>query len=182
MIIKQYKKQRGAALAVSLILLVAMTILGVASLNSTRMSERVSSNAQQKAIVFETSESVINSMTSAVDFQDKLRASRTSNLEPDAVIQTTETDILNNELDQTNTLGTSVDVTAEASIQFCAERPKDGSEVSADESVNGQTGVEFDVRAQSNIANSNARADHVMRVSIPGIQFYSTGKCVIPGS
>ena len=182
MIIKQYKKQNGAALAVSLILLVAMTILGVATLNGTRMAERVSSNAQQKAIVFETSESVLNSMQAAPDFQVSLRASRTSNIEPDAVLQTAETDILNNELDQTNTLGTSVDVTAEASIQFCAERPQDGSELSADESIYGQTGIEFDVRAQSNIANSNARADHVVRVSIPGIGFDSTGKCVIPGS
>ena len=181
MITKKYKQQ-GAALAISLILMVAMTILGVATLNGTRLAEKVSSNAQQKAIVFETAESVLNSLSSSADFQDKLRASRTSNLEPDPVVQTAETALINTELDQTNTFGTSVDVSAEATIQFCAERPKDGSERSGDESVHGQTGIEYDVRAVSNIANSKASADHVLRVSLPGVQFYSVGKCVTPGS
>lgn len=175
-------KQSGAALAISLILLVAMTILGVATLNMTRIAEKVSSNAQQKAIVFESAESVLNSMSAADDFQDRLRASRTSNLEPDAVAQTDETTVLNTALDQENTFGKTVDVTASAEIQFCAERPKDGTERNADQSENGIIGVQFDVRATSEIANSKARADHVRRVAIDGVQFYSVGKCTTPGS
>ena len=175
-------KQSGAALAISLILLVAMTILGVATLNMTRIAEKVSSNAQQKAIVFESAESVLTSMSAADDFQDRLRASRTSNLEPDAVAQTGETTVLNTALDQENTFGKSVDVTASAEIQFCAERPKDGTERSADQSENGIIGVQYDVRATSEIANSNARAEHVRRVAIDGVRFYSVGKCTTPGS
>ncbi len=182
MSIENGKKQSGAALAVSLILLVAMTILGVATLNMTRIAEKVSSNAQQKAIVFETAESVLNSMSAADDFQDRLRASRTSHLEPDAVAQTEETSILNTALDQENTFGKSVDVTASAEIQFCAEKPNDGTETSADESLNGLIGVQYDVRAFSEIANSKANAEHVRRVAIDGIQFYSVGKCKTPGS
>lgn len=54
--------QQGAALAISLILLVAMTILGFATLNGTRLAEQVSSNAQQKSIVYETAESVIDAI------------------------------------------------------------------------------------------------------------------------
>ena len=176
------KKQNGAALAVSLILLVAMTILGVATLNSTRLSERVSSNAQQKAIVFETSESVINSITASDEYEQMLLDSRTSNLEPDPVVFTDETDLINAQLDQTNTLGTSVDVSAEASIQFCLEKAKFGSDMTADESGNPNTGAEYDIRAVSNIANSKARADHVLRVSSSTPRFYSIGKCVTPGS
>jgi len=180
--IQSSSKQTGAALAISLIMLVAMTILGVATLNMTRIAEKVSSNAQQKAIVFETAESVLMSMSAAVDFQDRLRASRTSNLEPDAVVQTAETAVLNSSLDQENSYGKSVDVTASAEIQFCAEKPGDGTEINADESENGPIGVQYDVRAMSEIANSKAKADHVRRVSIDGLQFYSVGKCKTPGS
>jgi len=90
--------------------------------------------------------------------------------------------LLNSAFDQQNALGTSVDVTAEAEIQFCAEKPKDGSEINADASVNGSIGIQYDVRAQSNIAFSKARAEHVRRVSVVGVQFYSVGKCTTPGS
>lgn len=180
--IENATKQSGAALVISLILLVAMTILGIAALNTTRITEKVSSNAQQKAIVFETAESVLNSMSAADDFQDRLRASRTSNLEPDAVPQTEVTTVLNTALDQENTFGTSVDVTATAEIQFCAEKPKDGTERNADQSQNGLTGVQYDVRANSQIASSKAAAEHVQRVAIDGIQFFSVGKCTAPGS
>jgi len=175
------RKQSGAALAVSLILLVAMTILGVATLNMTRLAEKVSSNAQQKAIVFEAAESVLNSMSAADDFQARLRAARTSNLEPDAVPQTAETNILNAALDQENNFGKSVDVTASAEIQFCAEKPEDGTEMNADESLNGAIGIQYDVRTMSEIANSKAKGEHVRRVSIEGVQFYSVGKCKSPG-
>lgn len=180
--IKNSKKQSGAALAISLILLVAMTILGVATLNMSRLAEKVSSNTQQKSIAFETAESVLNSITDAVDIQDRLRASRTSSLEPDAVAQTEETAVLNAALDQENKYGKSVDVTATAEIQFCAERPKDGTEEDADQSKNGLIGVQYDVRSTSQIANSKAKADHVRRVAIDGIQFFSVGKCTTPGS
>ena len=57
-----YKKQQGVALAISLILLVALTILGVATLTSTRFQEQITSNAQQKAVSFEAAESAINSV------------------------------------------------------------------------------------------------------------------------
>jgi len=175
-------KQAGAALAVSLIMLVAMTILGVATLNMTRLSEKITSNAQQKAIVFETAESVLNTMYAADDFEDNLLASRTSNLEPDAIIHAKETTVLNDSLDQENKFGKSVDVTAVAEIQFCAERPKDGTEMNADLSTNGPIGIEYDVRATSQIANSKAKAIHVRRVSKDGVQFHSVGKCKLPGS
>jgi len=39
--IQGYQKQQGVALAISLILLVALTILGVATLTSTRFQEQM---------------------------------------------------------------------------------------------------------------------------------------------
>jgi len=175
------KKQSGAALAISLILLVAMTILGVATLNMTRMAEKVSSNAQQKAIAFEMAESVLTSMWSADDLLFRLDKSRTTNLEPDPVAQTQETSILNASLDQENNFGKSVDVSATAEIQFCSEKPIDGTEMNADEGIYGLIGVEYDLRAMSQIANSKANAKHVRRIVIPGVQFYAVGKCKTPG-
>jgi len=176
------KNQSGAALAISLILLVAMTILGVATLNMTRVAEKVSSNAQQKAIVFETAESVINSIHAADDFQLKLVGSRTSNLEPDPEIQTDETTILNTSLDQQNKFGTSIDVTATAEIQFCVEKPRNGSELNLNDGENGFTGVQYDIRTTSEIANSKAKATHVHRISVDGLKFFAVGKCKIPGT
>ncbi len=181
-ILRSMKSQRGAALAISLILLVAMTILGVATLNGTRSAEKVSSNAQQKAIVFETAESVMNSITSADDLGTRLLASRYTLLEPDPVPQLTEPGQLSAELDQTNTFGTSVDVSADASIQFCGEYPTPGTGMDADESVVSKIGLQFDIRANSNIANSKAKAAHVTRIEDTGLKLNGRGKCIMPGS
>lgn len=179
-------KQNGAALAISLILLVAMTVLGVATLNSTRLAEKVSSNAQQKAIVFETAESVLESINASTDFANRLLDSRTSMVEPDPVVQTAETTLINTELDQTSMLKnqsiTSVDVTSDASIQFCGEFPLAGTGISADESDYSKIGLHFDIRVNASIANSKAKASHVQRVEDSGVRFNATGKCITPGT
>jgi len=174
-------KQKGAALAISLILLVAMTILGVATLNGTRLAEKVSSNAQQKAIVYETAESVINTISTSTDFQDRLFSTLTTTMEPPPVPQNIETAEISTQLDQTNTLGTSVDVNAEAEIQFCAEKAQEGSDLSADESIVKNIGYHFDVRATSTIDNSRARAEHVLRVEKSFPSKGAKGNCVTPG-
>jgi len=179
---KTRNSQSGAALAISLILLVAMTILGVATLNGTRLAERVSSNAQQKAIVFETAESTLNSLTSHEEIDKKLFASITTRFDPDPVPQVDESTADSNELDQTSTYGTSVDVTSDATIQFCGEKVQLGGEYNGDESQAGRRiGYEFDIRALANITNSKAAADHVTRIAIDGPVLDSTGDCVAPG-
>lgn len=177
-----HKKQQGAALAISLILLVAMTILGVATLNGTRLAEKVSSNAQQKAIVYETAESIINSISTSADFTDRLYASLTSKFDPPPVLQVIDSAEMSEELDQTNLLGTSVDVNVEAEIQFCAEKAQEGSDLSADESADSNIGYHFDVRATSTIDNSRARAEHVLRVEESFPRRGATGDCYTPGT
>ncbi len=180
MISKQ--RQDGAALAVSLILLVAMTILGVSALNSSRLAERVSSNAQQKAITFETAESVLMDISSAPDYQQKLEASRTSPIEPDPVEMNAETVDLTALLDQFGKGGTtSVDVEAELSIQFCGEGIINGTEMSSTLDQGTLIGYLYDVNSIASITNSNARSDHVMRQAVAGLKVGSTGKCILPG-
>lgn len=176
------KKQTGAALAISLILLVAMTILGVATLNGTRMAEKVSSNAQQKAIVFETSESVINSIYAAKDLSTRFEEARSLFPDPPPKLQDADNSLINTELDQTNTFGTSVDVTAEGSIQYCGKTPAGGMDLSANLAVPIFEGIAYDIRGNSSIANSNAKAEHVLRIVDSGFAFNVSGNCVTPGT
>ncbi len=49
-------KQRGAALIVALIMLLVMTVLGIASLGVTRMEERMAGNARDVDLAFQASE------------------------------------------------------------------------------------------------------------------------------
>jgi len=176
-------RQRGAALAISLILLVAMTILGIATLNGTRLAEKVSSNAQQKTITFETAESAINSIYSAADIFTRLEASRTSTFEPDAVPQVAESTQYGTELDQSNVLGTTVDLNAAATIQFCGEFVSNGTEVDADEgAAEPPIGYAHDIRVIASITNSKAQSDNVLRIGDSGPKLGATGKCIVPGT
>ena len=49
-------RQRGAVLIVSLILLVVMTLLGVSSMNSTSLEEKMAANSQVTTRAFQTAE------------------------------------------------------------------------------------------------------------------------------
>jgi len=49
--------QRGVALAVSLVLLLVMTIIGISSLNTTALEEKMSVNIQEDTRAFEAAES-----------------------------------------------------------------------------------------------------------------------------
>lgn len=173
-------KQQGAALAISLILLVAMTILGVATLNGTRLAEKVSSNAQQKAIVYETAESVINAIyDDRASLSARLAESMTSRIDPPAVPQLIETAAIAQELDQTNTFGKSVDVNADAEIQFCVLASMEGNEIG---STTDRIGYHHDIRVVSTINSSRARAEHVLRIQTGGPKKDYQGNCYTPGT
>lgn len=175
-------KQSGAALAVSLILLVAMTILGVATLNSTRLAEKVSSNAQQKTIAFETAESALNAVRSSPDLEVRLYQSLLAPaLAP--VPQVAESNAFGAELDQSNALGVTVDLTTDVTVQFCGEYAKDGTELNEDQGgapVN--IGYAHDIRAVATIASSKAQSDNVLRAGGSGPKLGTVGTCVVPGT
>ena len=52
-------RQRGAALIVSLILMLAMTIIGVASMRTTNVQERVTANYYDRALAFQNVDSAL---------------------------------------------------------------------------------------------------------------------------
>ncbi|MDZ7748187.1 MAG: PilX N-terminal domain-containing pilus assembly protein [Halofilum sp. (in: g-proteobacteria)] len=54
-----WHRERGAALIVSLIMLLAMTILGVTAARTTALQERMAGNLRQHSIAFEASEATL---------------------------------------------------------------------------------------------------------------------------
>ena len=179
------KAQRGVALAVSLVLLVAMTIVAVATLSGTRINERIASNAQQKAISFEAAESAIGStwtVDAMLDSLTQIPIDQFNNPQP--VEPTGLNAKLSAAFDQTSRAGgsKSIDITATASIQYCGETAlPSGSDLSADESKLQYAGAVFDVNGTGAIAGSKAYSDHVQRGYVVRPKTGRTGNCTIPG-
>ncbi len=59
------KQQTGAALIVSLMLLLIMTLIGVSSIGTTNLEERMAHNFQNSTVVFQATESAINKIITA---------------------------------------------------------------------------------------------------------------------
>lgn len=178
-------RQRGMALAVSLVLLVAMTIVAIATLSGTRLNERMASNAQQKAISFEAAESAIGStwtVDAMLDSLDAIPITEYNNPQP--IEPTGLNAILSTAFDQTAVSGTglSVDITASASIQFCGETQlPTGSDLNADESKMQYAGAMFDVNGTGRVAGSKAFSDHSQRGYVIRPKTGRKGSCVTPG-
>lgn len=171
------------ALVISLVLLVATTIIGIATLRGTRLNEKIASNAQQKAVSFEVAESAIASSWSVTDFLGSL------DLIPDGVYDDPgpveppgRRDLLSNSLDQTNNFGVSVDVDASVTVQYCGEMLKPvGTATSADESGIQLAGVLFEVNGMASVKGSNAQSDHVQRGYIVRPKTGRSNACSLPG-
>ncbi|GAB4361730.1 MAG: hypothetical protein Kow006_32650 [Gammaproteobacteria bacterium] len=54
-----YQSQRGSALIVALLLLIAMTLIGVTTMRTTRLETAMATNAKESAIAFEAAEAAI---------------------------------------------------------------------------------------------------------------------------
>lgn len=178
------QRQQGLALAISLVLLVAMTIVGIATLRSTRLNEKISSNAQQKAISFEAAESSIASMWNAealLATLDEIPNGIFNN--PDTVVPAGVADRLSEDFDQGGLFGKSVDITAGVNVQYCGEMNLPvGSGISADESKEQMVGVLFDVNGHADIEGSHARSNHIQRGYFERYKTGRTGKCTTPGT
>lgn len=68
-----YKHQVGASLIVSLMLLVVLTLLGLSSMQSTIMQERMSNNVRDKSVAFQATESAVRTAEAWVRNQDPNR-------------------------------------------------------------------------------------------------------------
>lgn len=176
-------KQQGVALAVSLLLLVAMTIIGVSTLTGTRLNEQVASNAQQKAITFEAAESSISTVWDAEDMMDAVEMFPASPYDnPAAVNRVDLTPTLSSNFDQTYSGSNSVDISADVSIKYCGESTlPEGSSLSADESKIQMVGLLFDINGNATISNSKTRSDHLQRGLLVRPKSGRTGDCVVRG-
>ena len=174
------KRERGVALVVSLVLLIAMTILGVATLSSTRLNEKRTSNAQQKAIAFEVAESAIASVWDAQYLNVALtsNASDTGN-DPEAIVSADADTELSFAFDQL-TDGKGVDIDGELSVQYCGETNPVASDLSADLSATQLVFLLVDVNSVAQVANTSTEADHVQRGAVTSVKTNRTGNCPAP--
>ncbi len=174
-----WRREQGVALAVSLVLLVAMTILGVATLSSTSLNEKITSNAQQKSIAFEVAESAIASVWDK-EYLSKALISGPANSGNNPVpITAPDADTgLTNDFDMQNSSGnTVVDIDGTLTVQFCGEVAPIGSDLNADESATTFVFKLIDVNSVVQIANTSTRVDHVQRGAATAAKTNRTGAC-----
>ena len=63
----QLQRQNGAALVTSLLLLVVLTVLGITTMQMTRMQERMAGNARDIAVAFQAAEAALRDGESVID-------------------------------------------------------------------------------------------------------------------
>jgi len=175
------RSERGVALVISLVLLVAMTILGVATLSSTRLNEKITSNAQQKSIAFEVAESAIASVWDKGYLTNALTSGPADSANNPVAVQAPDADTgLAVDFDVKNGSGnTVVDVEGELTVQYCGETAPIGSDLNADESVTTFVYQLIDVNSVVQIANTNTRSDHVQRGAATSAKTGRTGNCPV---
>lgn len=94
-------QERGVALVVGLMLLLIMTLLGIAAMRGTTMQERMSANNQQQAITFQAAEGAVRTMWNAV------RADSTPSTTPLVVTANTSTNPADTTISSTAGNGTT---------------------------------------------------------------------------
>lgn len=71
------KKQSGAVLLVSLVLLLIMTIIGMSALNITTLDTRISANSKDRKMAFDAAETALNQGSDAIAVGKPLPSSST---------------------------------------------------------------------------------------------------------
>ena len=182
-------RQHGAALVISLVLLIVMSLMAVSALSGSRLGERAAGNAQQKAIAFEVAESAI---AAGFDIDELVAALDTLPAQPvdrpDAVDRATIAAAIGAGFDQRRPERggrelASIDVDARLSIQYCGETPLTrGSSLNANEAGMQMVGLLFDVNGVATIPGSATRADHVQRGSLLRPRSGRLGGCTTRGA
>ena len=138
-------RQQGAVLIVSLMLLLVMTLLSVASMSTSVMQEKMAANAQNTNRTFQAAESAVDAHVSIIlgGNSDNLNEAMTSPTEQGVVM--------------TVNIGTS-DVTATAQIEYLGEIiTTGGGSINADESSTLLNGHRFELVGIGNIAAVQAQ-------------------------
>ena len=158
--------QQGSALLVSLLLLVAIAVIGLSSLAGTATNEMIASNMHQRSIGFQASESAIRSVWTMKDLLDNTPATPLN--DPPAQTITMATDF-----DQG-----PVDIDASAQVQYCGENALPvGHSLSADESSMKLAAQIFNVNGIAAIHSTNVNTNHLQRGYIVRPVSGRTGNC-----
>lgn len=169
------KKQQGMALVMGLMLLLVITLLGIATLRGTSMQERMSANNQQQAITFQGAEAAIRVV------MDELRAVTQP---PAGVTQSVLITALNNGTAPTATQLATTQRTADSTSQYAGATVSNGTTstatltyanttISAGSSMGiGSSGsilnYNFVIDASSTQTNTNASSRHQQGIARQG--------------
>lgn len=151
------RHQSGAALIVSLIVLLVLTLIGVAGMNTSVMQERMAVNSQNSNRAFQAAESTVSALTNQLYANDLtlLRESMQSATEESSVITVTTLDAGNG-------------ITGSYQARYLGEIIiTSGSSMNADESSNQLKGYRYELIGEATMANTGAEA----RV-FKGIEYY----------
>ena len=166
-------------------LLVVSSVIAVAALSGTRLSERIAGNAQQNAIAFEAAESSVELGFQRAEVIAALPQSSTARDASLAVHVAMIEASLQGDYDQeragpTGTPISSVNIEGELTIQFCGETPVPrGSSLNANlDDSSRLVGILFDVNGVARVDGNASRADHVQRGYLAGPATGRSGTCV----
>ena len=150
-------QQKGAALIVSLIVLLVLTLIGVAGMNTSVMQERMAVNSQNSNRAFQAAESTVSALTNQLYANDLslLRESMQSATEESSVVSVT-------------TLDSGNGITGTYQARFLGEIIiTSGSSMNADESSSQLKGFRYELIGEAEMDNTGAEA----RV-FKGIEYY----------
>ncbi|MBX2879895.1 MAG: hypothetical protein KTR32_08185 [Granulosicoccus sp.] len=164
-------------LIVSLVILIAMTVLGVSTMSGTRLSEKITSNSQQKSIAFEVAESGIRSVWDVAYLRQQIATSLSAGNNPSAVAIADADTGLQSQFDQLDTSGKGADIGGSLTVQYCGEIMPIGSGTSEDLSSTQIVSMLIDINSMIDIGNSNTTADHLQRTRITNLRTRRTASC-----
>lgn len=149
-------RERGATLIVSLIVLLVLTLIGVAGMNTSVMQERMAVNSQNSNRAFQAAESTVRALMDDV-YDNDLTVLRQSMQNASS-----KSDVTNVTIDQDN------GVTGSYQARFLGEVIiTSGSSMDANESSNQLKGFRYELEGEASVANTGASA----RV-FKGIEYY----------
>ena len=150
-------KQKGAALIISLIVLLVLTLIGVAGMNTSVMQERMAVNSQNSNRAFQAAESTVSALTNQLYANDLtlLRESMQGATGLSSIVNVTT-------LDSANGISGSYQARFLGEIIITS-----GSSMNADESSSQLKGYRYELIGEASMANTGAEA----RV-FKGIEYY----------
>lgn len=155
--LKNRTSQRGAALIISLIVLLVLTLIGVAGMNTSVMQERMAVNSQNSNRAFQAAESTVSALTNRL-YADDLSLLRESMQDADShssVVTVTDLDAANG-------------ISGTYQARFLGEIiMTSGSSMDANESSSQLKGYRYELIGDAKMADTGAEA----RV-FKGIEYY----------